>query len=453
MGSGASFVRVLGRADVLALAFGAMIGWSWVILSGEWIRSAGGAGAVTAFLAGGAAVGLVALTYAELASAMPLAGGEHVYSLRALGRGASFVCTWALVLGYGSVVAFEAVALPSVFEHLAPGLRSGTLWSVAGSEVDAGSAGLGALAALAMTWLNARGVRPAARLQGLATLLILFGGALLVAGVFVRGPLRAPEPWFADGLAGIAAVLVMVPFLFVGFDVVPQAAEEIDLPPRDLGRLLLLSVAMAVVWYAAIVAAVALILAPGEIEATRLPTADASAAAWGGAWASQLLVLAGAAGILTSWNAFLVAGSRAIYALAEAGMLPPALGRLHERHHTPHRAVWLLGALSCASPWLGRSALVWFVNVGALGIVVAYAMVALSFLVLRRREPEMPRPFRAPAGAWVGGGALAVSIALGALYLPGSPAALAWPHEWGIVAAWAALGAVLYARARRRACA
>ncbi|HAG73256.1 MAG TPA: amino acid permease, partial [Gammaproteobacteria bacterium] len=80
-----SFLRVLGRADVVALAFGAMIGWSWVVLTGVWITSAGTLGAITAFLAGGAAITLVGLTYAELASALPFAGGEHVYSDRALG--------------------------------------------------------------------------------------------------------------------------------------------------------------------------------------------------------------------------------------------------------------------------------------------------------------------------------------------------------------------------------
>ena len=87
------FLRVLGRKEVLALAFGAMIGWSWVVLSGTWIDSAGTVGAILAFLLGGAAMLLIGLTYAELASALPFAGGEHVYSDRALGAGASFICT------------------------------------------------------------------------------------------------------------------------------------------------------------------------------------------------------------------------------------------------------------------------------------------------------------------------------------------------------------------------
>ena len=117
------FRRVLGSKDVLALAFGAMIGWGWVVLTGGWVIAAGSAGAMIAFAIGGAVVILIGLTYAELASAMPLTGGEHVYSHRALGMGASFFCTWAIILGYVSVVAFEAVALPTVIEHLFVGMN------------------------------------------------------------------------------------------------------------------------------------------------------------------------------------------------------------------------------------------------------------------------------------------------------------------------------------------
>ena len=87
------FIRVIRRKEVLALSFGAMVGWSWVALTGNWIDDAGSIGAILAFLFGGIVVVLVGFTYAELASAMPQAGGEHVYSHRALGATASFICT------------------------------------------------------------------------------------------------------------------------------------------------------------------------------------------------------------------------------------------------------------------------------------------------------------------------------------------------------------------------
>ena len=162
----------------------------------------------------------------------------------------------------------------------------------------------------------------------------------------------------------------------------------------------------------------------------------------------KLVVLAGIAGILTSWNAFLVGGSRAIYALAHTGMLPRFLGRLHPRFNTPANAVMLVGVLAMFAPLFGRQTLVWLVDAGGLGIVIAYAMVALSFLVLRRKEPEMPRPYRVRYGSLVGYTALILALGMMTLYLPGSPSALVWPYEWIILLSGAMVGAVFYVWAR-----
>lgn len=125
-------LKILGNKDVIALAFGAMIGWGWVVTTGLWITEAGSLGAILAFAIGGTLVVFVGLTYAELASALPLAGGEHVYTYKAMGRTASFIATWAIILGYVSVVGFEAVALPTVFEYLIPNYSQGYLYTLQG---------------------------------------------------------------------------------------------------------------------------------------------------------------------------------------------------------------------------------------------------------------------------------------------------------------------------------
>jgi basic amino acid/polyamine antiporter, APA family len=442
------FKRVLNAREVLALAFGAMIGWGWVVLTGGWIQTAGTAGAMLAFLIGGIAVVLIGLTYAELAAAMPLTGGEHVYSHRALGMGGSFFCTWAIILGYVSVVAFEAVALPTVIEHLFPNYKLGLLWSVAGWDVYFTWALVGSAGALIMTWINIRGIQASAVMQKVVTLLIMVVGIMLVTGSLFSGETANLEPLFVNQSKGLLAVLIMTPFMFVGFDVIPQAAEEIDLPYRQIGRILVFSVFLAVGWYMLMILAVALLMTPDELAGSTLATADAMSLAFGGGWAGKLLVLAGIGGILTSWNAFLVGGSRAVYAMAHARMLPAYLGHLHPRYNTPVNAILLIGALSIVAPLFGRKTLVWLVDAGGLGIVIAYATVALSFLVLRRKEPEMERPFRVANGKLVGYGALILSVAIILLYLPGSPAALVWPYEWAIVLAWSALGVVFYLWAR-----
>jgi basic amino acid/polyamine antiporter, APA family len=442
------FQRVLGAKDVLALAFGAMIGWGWVVLAGGWVTSAGALGAIIAFAIGGVVVILIGLTYAELASAMPLTGGEHVYAHRALGMGASFFCTWAIILGYMSVVAFEAVALPTVVEHLFPNYKVGLLWNVAGWDVYLSWALVGSAGAVIMTWINIRGVTTSALLQKTVTLLILAGGIMLVTGALFNGDSANMDPLFVDGAKGLLGVLIMTPFMFVGFDVIPQAAEEINLPYKQIGKILMISVLMAVFWYIFVILAVSLALSPAENAASTLSTADAMTAVFGGSWAGKLLVLAGIGGIITSWNAFLVGGSRAIYAMAQAHMLPSFLGKLHPKYNTPVNAILMIGALSVIAPFFGRKTLVWLVDAGGLGIVAAYATVALAFLVLRKKEPEMERPFKVRNGKIVGWAALLLSLGLILLYLPGSPAALVWPFEWLMLAGWTLLGVVFYVWAR-----
>lgn len=443
-----NFIRVLGRREVLALAFGAMIGWSWVVLSGTWISSAGTLGAILAFLLGGGIMLVIGLTYAELASALPFAGGEHVYAHRALGAGASFICTWAIILGYVSVVTFEAVALPTVLDSLIPGLDKVFLWQIGGWDVYLTWVLTGVTGSVLMTILNIRGVSMVALVQSVVVLAILIVGLLFVSGALFTGDIANMQPLMKDGVSGIALVLVMVPFMFVGFDTIPQAAEEIDLPFKDIGAVLMLSVLMAIAWYSMIVLGVGLVLDEATINTSDVVTAEANARVYGELGGTVLLI-AGLAGIITSWNAFILGGSRAIYALAHAGLLPDFLGRLHPEYHTPRNAIILIGALSVIGPFFGRPALVWVVDAGGLGIVIAYAMVAWSFLVLRKKEPELERPYKVPFGKLTGSLALVLSIGLGLLYLPGSPSALVWPQEWGIVILWSILGAILYGFSRK----
>jgi amino acid transporter len=443
-----SFLRVLGRRDVIALAFGAMIGWSWVVLTGTWITSAGTLGAILAFLVGGGAIAIVGLTYAELASALPFAGGEHVYSHRALGAGASFICTWAIIFGYVSVIAFEAVALPTVLSSLVPGLDRGYLWTIAGWDVHLSWVMTGIAGAVVMTTLNILGVKMVAIVQTTVVTLILLVGASFVGGSLFTGTTANLQPLFVDGASGIALVLVMVPFMFVGFDIIPQAAEEIDLPFHDIGTALVLSIVMAIAWYSLIILGVGLLLEDEILSQADLVTAEANAVVYGET-GRTILLLTGLAGIITTWNALIVGASRAIYALAHAGMLPAFLGKVHPQYHTPVNAILLAGVLSLISPFFGRPALVWLVNAGGLGIVVAYAYVAWSFLALRKKEPELERPYLAPGGRFTGYLALILSIGLIFLYLPGSPSALVWPNEWGIIVFWVMLGGVLFALKNR----
>jgi len=444
---GPSLLRVLSLKDTLALSFGAMVGWSWVILSGTWIANGGSVGAMLGFVVAGLPIMLIGLLYAELASAMPVAGGEHEYSLRGLGRTGSFLCTWAIVFVYASVCAFEAVALPTVIDFWFPDYRAGYLWTIAGWDVHLSWAAVGVAGSLLVTFVNYIGVKSSAVVQTTVSALILVAGLLLLSGALFRGSLGNLPPLFVGGAGGVFAVAVMAPFMFVGFDVIPQAAQEIHLPARSIGLVLVGSIGMALAWYCLVIVSVATLL-PGAAQGSGLVTAEAASAAWGSVGAN-LLVLGGVGGIITSWNAFLVGGSRAVYAMARSGMLPAWLGDLHPRFRTPHKAILAIGILSAAAPFFGRDLLVWIVDAGSFAVVIAYLLVAVSFLALRRRHPDMPRPFRLRHGNTIGWLATLSSLGLFALYLPGSPSALQWPVEWLLVLLWFAAGFVLYRMQQR----
>ena len=163
------FVKVLGRREVITLALGAIIGWGWVVLSGGILLDAGSVGSIIAFLAAAIIFTCIGLVYAELAAAMPLTGGEHVYSYKALGKTASFICTWSLVLTYISVVALQAAAIPVAFEYFFPDMQYGLLWTFAGYDVYLSYVIFGILFAVGITTLNILGLKFSAKFQTIAT--------------------------------------------------------------------------------------------------------------------------------------------------------------------------------------------------------------------------------------------------------------------------------------------
>lgn len=444
------FDRVLGKKDVFSIAFGAMIGWSWVVMAGHWIMKAGTAGAILAFILGGIMIMFVGLTYAELTSAMPQCGGEQIFSLRALGPNWSFLCTWAIILGYVGVVAFEACALPTVLEYIAPGAIKGYLYTVEGFDIYGSWVAIGVVSSIIITLINYLGVKPAAFMQGIFTFVIVGIGLVLMFGSALKGDITKARPLFDNGFGGLLSVAVMTPFMFVGFDVIPQAAEEIAIPFKQIGKVILVSIASAVAWYALIILAVSVLLTKNEMQSSVLVTADAMKNAYGGYGVmANVLIIGGMAGILSSWNSFFMGGSRAIYALAEAKCLPSFLTKIHPKYKTPSNAILLIGFISCIAPFFGRAMMEWLTNAGGIGAVTAYLMVSVSFLVLRKKEPNLLRPYKVHKYRFVGFMAIALSTLMLLLYMPGMPSGLTMP-EWLIIGAWAFLGIVFCLYAKRK---
>lgn len=439
------FKRILGRTDILVLAFGAMIGWGWVVQSGEWILGAGTFGAMIAFALGGIMIYFIALTYAELTSAMPQNGGEHVFSKRALGNKASFICTWAIIFGYITVVMFEAVALPTILEFLFPNFSRGFMYTIAGYDVNFTWVLVGVLGSVVVTIINYLGIKVAANLQTVLVVLLASVGIALASKSALAGDISNIQPTLTDGFGGILKILVLTPFFFVGFDVIPQAAGEINIPFKKVGRVMLASIFFAVAWNVIIIWAVSYAMSSTQIAQANLTTAEAMKIVFGNSQvAANILIIGGLAGIVSSWNSFLMAGSRAIQAMADSKMLPSFFAKVDKKHNTPANAIFFIGLISSLAPFLGKEALLWIANAGGLSIVVGYFIVSLSFLALRKNEPNMVRKYKVKNGKLVGIIAVIMSGIVFSLYLiPSLPSFLGF-QEWLIVGSWIILGVGMY---------
>ena len=446
------FNKVLNTGDVLVTAFGAMIGWGWVVSSGGWIQSAGALGTALGFLIGGIMIYFVGLVYAELTTAIPECGGPKVFTSRAYGPVVSFICTWAIILSYVGVVCFEACSFPTIVQYIWPGFLKGYLYTVAGFDIYVTWLALAIVAAVGITLINVKGVKAAARLQKVLTTAIAAVGIILVVASAING-----EPSNLDGqlligdgtgsiLKNIMAIAVVAPFFLFGFDVIPQAAEEINVPLKKLGKLLVGSIALAVAFYGLVVLAVGYGMNTSEIAESAsysgLVTADAMAKLFNSAVMAKILIIGGLCGIITSWNSFLMGGSRAIFSLAESYMVPHVFAKVHPKYKTPVAALILIGALSIGSVFCGRVMLIWISNSASFACCIAYCIVSFAFMRLRKSESDMKRPFKVKRYHLVGIMAIIMSGLLCMLYLvPGSGSTLS-TQELIISGGWAAIGLI-----------
>ena len=249
------FDKVFSAWDILVIAFGAMIGWGWVVSSGTWIDAGGVVGAALAFAIGGVMIFFVGLTYAELTAAMPQCGGEHVFSYKAMGPTGSFICTWAIILGYVGVTCFEACAFPTIITYLWPGFLKGYLYTVAGFDIYASWVAVAVIVAFLITLINVLGAKTAAVLQTVLTCIIGGAGILLIVASVINGDSSNLQGQMFVGestgtmFQNIIKVAVVTPFFFIGFDVIPQVCEEFEFDQSKTKALMVMTIISAWVMY------------------------------------------------------------------------------------------------------------------------------------------------------------------------------------------------------------
>ena len=457
--------KAIGGFGFFTLAFGSMIGVGWITTLGDWFASAGPGGAMAAFAVGGVLMLVIGLCYAEVTPMLPVSGGEVAYAYKAYGTPHAFLIGWFLAFGYLSVSAFEAISIGLVLSYLLPGINQYEMYQVAGHAVYAPHLALALVFTGIITGINYFGVAIASVVQTTLTALFLVCVLVFVVAGIAVGDVDNLAPMFGGvdqganqsanqggSMAGMLKVFVMVPFFFVGFDIIPQAAEERreGASLRRLGLYVVLAIVGSTVFYIAVILAAGMVTPWQGIVGERLPTAAAFRAAFESDLLVDVVLIAGLIGLLTSWNGFFLASSRVLFALGRGRILHAWFGETHPRYGTPARAVLFCGVITFAAAWLGRGALIAFVDVGSFCIALAFLGVALSLIRLRAVFPDLERPYRMPGGKVLAYVAATGSVfILGVMLVPGSPGALIWPLEWLILLSLIVTGVCFWFGARR----
>ena len=455
-----SLKRAIGRGQFFTLAFGTIIGVGWIIYLGYWLAPAGPLGAAIGFGAGTLLIALIGLCYAEMASMFPVSGGELAYAFEAFGTGTSFITAWILAFVYTAVAGWEGIAIGVLAENLFPDFGGPVLYTLFDTPVRPGKLALGIGVMAFIVWMNIRGVAKAARLQDVLTYGFFALCILFVAAAFLFGdPANLAPTLVRDEsgsvMPGIVAAFVTAPFFLAGFDVVPQLMEE--RAPGTSGRAAALMLVVAVLgagaFYILIIISASMVV-PWQrlLEFDQLPAASAFREAFSSPIFSRAVLAAGFIGILTTWNAVVIAASRVFFAMSRARMLPTFLGTIHTRHGSPSGALIFVGLLGGLGVILGEGAIAPLVGTATICFGIAFAVVCLGVIRLRRTRPGIERPYKVPGGVPTAAAAalaagLFVVLALLDPYEPGGGVPTVWLL---LVICFVLGGAFWFASARHR---
>jgi amino acid transporter len=376
--------RTFKPSWIWAVALGSAVGWGAFVLPADWMDTAGPLGAILGFFIGGLLMLLIATSYGALIRTFPVSGGEFAYAQSAFGRNHAVLCGWFLTLGYICIVALNASALALLARYVLPDVAErGLLYEVAGWDVYLGEVLIASAALLVFAVLNVRGTTLSGRLQLIFCLVMVAGVVAMLVGVLAHpdGSLGRVDPLFAVGETPWVAVLAIVaiaPWAYVGFDNVPQAAEEFAFSPNRAFRLIVFAIVAAALIYAAMIIVTAAATSWTELvdEAPLWGTGDAVSDLFG-TTGTVLLAVTVSMGICTGLNGFYLASSRLLFAMGRAQMIPSAFAKLRPRSKTPYLGIAFVCLVCLVAPWFGREALLWVVDMSAVGVTIAYTYTCL----------------------------------------------------------------------------
>lgn len=435
--------------QVWALALGCILGWGCFVLPGiRFLPDAGPGAAGIGFFLGAIMLSTVVLSYGTMVENYPVAGGAFAYAFVGFGARFAFICGWALALGYLCIIALNATAISLLTRFLLPGvLECGYLYTIAGWDIYAGELAVLCGTIVLFGYINYRGVGFAGGAQVALAVALLVGVGAICMGSFSypEAHINNLRPFFAEGkgaFASIASIVAIAPWLYVGFDTIPQTAEEFDFPHSKSTQLMLVAILCGAAIYALITIAVAVVAPYQELLASKPvwltgTIAEITLGRAGGV----ILAIAVLAAILTGINGFFIAASRLIFGMARAGFLPQWFSAVHPVRHSPYNALLFCTGLCALAPWFGRETLSWVVDMSAVGTVVAYGFTSLAaYKYLGFISETKSASFRRKMAML---GSLASALCFFLLTVPISPAAMG-RQSWIALLAWLLLGAVFY---------
>ncbi|MCY7353796.1 MAG: amino acid permease [Lysobacter sp.] len=409
LGQRRDFRRVLGLWQLTAIGLGGIIGVGVFVLAGQQAAANAGPAVALAFIIAGIASAAAALCYAEFAGMIPVTGSAYTYSYAVLGELMAWLIGWDLLLEYALIVAAVASGwagyvqnfLETVFGLTLPVWAQGAAGSGDGRVFNL----VAAVVAMAVAVLLTMRTEWGARFNLVIVAIKVLGVALVIGvGVFYIDPANwtpfIPERTVdAEGVGhfgfdGVVTAAAVVFFAVFGYDTLTTAAEEAKNPQRDLPRAILLSLGISMVLYLTI-SLVLTGIAPYSTLGVDAPVAEAFNNL-GLPWISALISLTAVTGIISVVFAFMLAAARIWFALSRDGLLPAWFAKPHPTYGTPYRPTLLLGVLTAlAAGFFPIGELAELVNIG---VLAAFIVICASILVLRKRQPDLPRSFRTP---WV----------------------------------------------------
>ena len=394
---GQELERSVGALDLTALGLGAIIGTGIFVVIGPAIGSSGPS-ILLSFVLAAVTCAFSALSYAELASTIPVSGSAYTYGYATMGELVAWIIGWDLIIEYGVSVAAVAVGWGGNFNALLEELFGVALpAAIANPPEEGGVLNIPAVViVLAVTALLCVGVRESTRANtvmvfikiAVLTMFIALGLTAFTADNF--------SPFFTEqGVSGTVAAAAIIFFAYIGFDAVSTAGEEVKRPQRDLPLGILGSLLIATLFYVAVAGTAVGALPPSELEAEgEAPLVAALTEGAGFGWAGAILAAGAVVSITSVILAILYGQTRIFFAMCRDGLLPTGLAHVNPRTRTPVRITagfGILIAILAALVPLGE--IVKLVNIGTL---FAFVIVNIGVIVLRRTQPDMERGFRVP---------------------------------------------------------